>query len=446
MPAKVHIFYAWQSDTPAALNHRFNRDAAQQAIDKLKADAELDEADAFDRLELDHDTKGVPGSPNVAETICRKIDACTLFIGDVTTFGEYARRSDGAVKKTANANVLIELGYARRSKGVERIVTVQNRAFGSPDDLPFDLKYLRHPIQYTLADEADPEFARKRSELAGQFKVALRAILTSDSFAVETEGDGRTAAAAAAAEAARLRADGERAAFEAKVLGGEFYGFHATRGVLTLSVIPLKKPRRLDLAALDRDKAVADFRPIRADSWSRDRYGRALVTHQTFTDDFRRKGTPGTLAELTDGGSIFAADNWLKVSFSDNKEGEVVNVRMNAYEPETVWSLAGYLRMLRAIGVVGPLQVGLSLLRIKRFRLLPRDRGFAYDEGRPFEADEYRTQPVVIEDGQDVASDEAVAKAIRPALDEVWRECGFPFDIYFDPGTGEYKGFTDWQR
>ena len=110
---------------------------------------------------LDHDTKGVPGLAPIADTIFEKIEGAALFVADITPTGA---TPDGT-KKTPNPNVLIELGYAFRALGPERIVLVANRAGGfRPEDLPFDLRHRRGPITYDLspaADKAAKEKARK---------------------------------------------------------------------------------------------------------------------------------------------------------------------------------------------------------------------------------------------------------------------------------------------
>ena len=95
MATKLKIFYAWQSDTLGKLNHYFIREACEEAIKKLNADAQVDE----DSFELDHDTKGISGSPPIAETICKKIDECRIFIADVTTVGEYKRTSQQSFRR-----------------------------------------------------------------------------------------------------------------------------------------------------------------------------------------------------------------------------------------------------------------------------------------------------------------------------------------------------------
>lgn len=55
------------------------QDALDTAIGLLAEDASL-----VVRPELDHDTQGVPGSPSVIAAVLRKIDECSVFVGDVT--------------------------------------------------------------------------------------------------------------------------------------------------------------------------------------------------------------------------------------------------------------------------------------------------------------------------------------------------------------------------
>jgi len=71
--------------------------------------------------------------------------------------------------------VLIELGYAFRAIGHERVIIVFNSAYGDVENLPFDLK-MRRATQYTMPEEAkDRSFERK--ELQRQLENALRASL-----------------------------------------------------------------------------------------------------------------------------------------------------------------------------------------------------------------------------------------------------------------------------
>lgn len=91
------------------------------AIKDVKADEEL-ELDPC----LDRDTAGVPGSPDIANTIFEKIKNADIFAADVSFInGELPGR------RTPNPNVLVELGYAACFIGVDRHLRVQSRDGGN---------------------------------------------------------------------------------------------------------------------------------------------------------------------------------------------------------------------------------------------------------------------------------------------------------------------------
>lgn len=126
-------------------------------------DDELDE----DRLQVDHDTLGVAGSPPIAETILRKIREAAVFVADVTPVGKSA-----AGKLLPNPNVMIELGYAMRVLEHERIVLVMNQAEGAAlRHLPFDLRHWRGPVLYSLRKDATDGW---RLEVSATLKKDLR--------------------------------------------------------------------------------------------------------------------------------------------------------------------------------------------------------------------------------------------------------------------------------
>src|SRR4051794_1374055 len=103
--ATIKVFYAWQSDTSTKLNRTLIHEAAEGAIELLSADGSVEDAPD---LELDHDTKGVPGSPIVAEEICRKIDECSILLADLSFVAKYTKADGTTLRWTPNPNVLIE--------------------------------------------------------------------------------------------------------------------------------------------------------------------------------------------------------------------------------------------------------------------------------------------------------------------------------------------------
>ncbi|HEV7340531.1 MAG: hypothetical protein JNM03_02385 [Sphingopyxis sp.] len=178
----MKIFWSWQSDTPQNAGRHFVREVIADVARSLNGeddteDAERPEVDDEDeaddlpaddgRVEVDHDTYGVGGSPPIAETILRKIRAAAVFVADVTPITETA-----AGKRVPNPNVMIELGYALRVLEHERIVLVMNGAEGAAlKYLPFDLRHWRAPIIYKLHKDAPEE---RRLEVAAELKINLR--------------------------------------------------------------------------------------------------------------------------------------------------------------------------------------------------------------------------------------------------------------------------------
>lgn len=113
------VFWSWQSDLDARVTRDLIRSALDQAIGMLAAN--LDETD---RSSLTSDTQGVAGTPDIVATILRKIDEAAVFVGDVTPIAVSA-----SGKACANPKVLIELGYAHRALGENRVLQVAVDAF-----------------------------------------------------------------------------------------------------------------------------------------------------------------------------------------------------------------------------------------------------------------------------------------------------------------------------
>jgi hypothetical protein len=161
------VFYSWQSDLPRRTTRDFIHQAAEIAIKRVVQCSTL-----VDSPRLDHDTAGVSGTPSIGDTILGKIDKCGVFLADVSLVGETSC-NDKPKKRTPNPNVLLELGYAMGKVGWKRVILVMNSAFGDADELPFDLRYRRFPIQFHLTEEKT-ELRRRENELAGRIEMAIR--------------------------------------------------------------------------------------------------------------------------------------------------------------------------------------------------------------------------------------------------------------------------------
>ncbi len=112
----------------------------------------------------------VAGSPDIAQTILDKVDASSVFVCDVSPINKGA-----ATRLTPNPNVLIELGYAVRALGWERVIMVFNLDTGRIEDLPFDIRH-RRPVVYEAHDASNKSQIQK--SLSSTLETAIRACLS----------------------------------------------------------------------------------------------------------------------------------------------------------------------------------------------------------------------------------------------------------------------------
>lgn len=169
------IFYSWQSDCPSNTNRNFILTALEKAIETIKND----KTTAVEPV-IDRDTLGLAGSPDISQSIFSKIDAASVFVCDVSII------DSKSVRPTPNPNVLIELGYAVKSLGWNRVIMVMNTESGKPEELPFDLRSKR-VLTYGIASNEE-EKAPVRNALSKTFVVALKAIFENHCTLSKLEG------------------------------------------------------------------------------------------------------------------------------------------------------------------------------------------------------------------------------------------------------------------
>ena len=120
MNRQYRLFFSWQSEDKKS---RKTLDVAlQNVVDTLD--------DRGIRLEIDHSTLGESGMPSIDQTILRKIDACDIFLADVTPVTTYQKSSGNGMqvsKDVPNPNVLLELGYAMSALGVGYVIIVAHQ-------------------------------------------------------------------------------------------------------------------------------------------------------------------------------------------------------------------------------------------------------------------------------------------------------------------------------
>lgn len=160
------IFYSRQSDLPNATNRGFIQKALENAAKAIRNDGSIQVEPVVDR-----DTVGVPGAPDIASTILAKIEQARVFVCDVSIISQETNS-----RPTPNPNVLIELGYAMKALGSERIIMVMNSFFGTPELLPFDLR-MRRVIPYQMPEKSEVR-ATERKKLERGLELGLRAVFT----------------------------------------------------------------------------------------------------------------------------------------------------------------------------------------------------------------------------------------------------------------------------
>lgn len=183
---KFNVFYSWQSDLPNSTNRGFIQKALEDAAKEIRTDDTITVDPVIER-----DTAGVPGSPDIAATIFEKIDNCDAFVCDVSIINPKSRKK----RITPNPNVLIELGYALKKLGWNRIIMVFNRNYGRVEELPFDLR-MKRVVDY-FAVEGDPSKANERKELQLKLKNAVLGIIKEKKI---SKGDVQKVAALPTAE------------------------------------------------------------------------------------------------------------------------------------------------------------------------------------------------------------------------------------------------------
>jgi hypothetical protein len=156
------IFFAWQLNTPSETNKKFIWEALNHSARNAAIESQ---PELSPRAESD--TQGIPGTPNIIQTIFKRIQQCAVFVADLSFVGT---TSDG--KMLPNPNVLIELGFAARSIGWERTILVMNGTYGSAAQLPFDVLQHRWPIEYRLTERTQVR-DRRFAALADALSEAL---------------------------------------------------------------------------------------------------------------------------------------------------------------------------------------------------------------------------------------------------------------------------------
>lgn len=123
---KVSIFYSWQSDLPIKTNRFFIEDSIKKSLKVINKDNRMIAC-------IDRDTKDTFGSPDIRDSVFHKINHSRFFVCDISL----------TESKIPNPNVLVELGYAIKAIGWDKILCLFNTQTGRIEELPFDINHNR---------------------------------------------------------------------------------------------------------------------------------------------------------------------------------------------------------------------------------------------------------------------------------------------------------------
>jgi hypothetical protein len=182
MYMKLKLFYSWQTETDTRYNRNFILTCIEKAVKNLNKKPEFKDVEFI----IQEGVKGEPGSPGVASKINdERIPNCDIFIADLSVVNQIGKLAKWIQKyfdkkefrPSQNNNVIHEYGIATHAIGTEKIISVLNNTYGSPNEnsnnIPFDLRHLRFPVSYNYSSKTkDKEKAQK--ELLDGLIAAIR--------------------------------------------------------------------------------------------------------------------------------------------------------------------------------------------------------------------------------------------------------------------------------
>ncbi len=440
-------------DTSLKLNRWFIETAVKTAIKKLRAEEDQQREDDELKLEAalpvdpneltvmnpdadpaDADivyqwgAQGHIGASMIAETILERIEACGVFIADLT-FTTNVTTADDRMKKVPNANVLIEVGAASRTgTGWDRIILVMNTHYGPVEELPFDLRHRLCQVKYTLTGWDDPNRVKTAKRLAEDIAAQLRPMYrrTMDSLQQQRKAAEASKRADEGARAKRLRSD-----FEAKLTEGTYreYG-KKDRPILALTIIPSKPSPPIEFPSDFLMRHGDELRPMWVNHPEPSRDMNSIL----FLDAVESGSLVESMTEMTSEGVIYSANRWTQHPNDD------AHFYMNECEPEMLHAVFRYLRQSKSLGIEGPWQVGFSLLNAKGCQLIPGQRTPKDYWPRPYGGESVVPELVDVPAHYQQLDCQQFVKLFKRSLDQFWQAFRHPRDSCFSEDRGRYVG------
>ena len=405
------VFFSWQSDTPTRTGRNFIKAVLDDVCKEIAANTTVDEA--LRGLTVDSDTKNMAGQPPIVDTIFKKIDAAGVFVGDMTFVG---KRIDE--RPTPNPNVLIEYGWALKSKTHERVILLMNAAYGEPSDksLPFNLKHMLWPITYTLADDATMEQKKKeKTKLIKVLAAAVRASLQTLPTAV-AETPPQFPAAETRDGPARFRAKGEALGIDDDF--GSLRGdvLLAEGSAIWLRLMPIADSGKRWPSHLLKESAIKDghmhlspFSRGGGSDFLRAEDGFGIYTPVPRQDKQEGPITTSSIAFAFETGEVWSLDT------------NLLSRREDWLPPENYFTtaLTRYSRFLQELGIEGPYRwmVGMEGVKGRQLNVPPPPGHINFGDAPTCVADLIQEQGTYDGSGNPTS-------ALKPFFEKVFSKCG----------------------
>lgn len=355
---KLKIFYSWQSDTPAKIGKYFIRKSIDEAVEKLKSDVKLEEANR--NISVEQDTENVLGSPPVAETIFAKIRNANIIITDITLTG-----TTPSGKKLSNSNATYEHAYAHGHHGYEMLLPIMNTFYGTEEERPFDFQQSRWPVTFRLSNDASKdEIAAEQTKLARKLYPILKAYLKRNVKANTDAAQNPKSHIKSTSDPARFWQPGEiiakterhGAAIEWRIPEGLIY-------YIRVKPTEFSEKIRLNSSSI-RNSVLDSFRPIgRHGSLWVERNAHGLITISGDTET----GNVWEFCQLFKNGEIWAGCTYMLNQGNENKPKSLPT---QAYEEVFIRSLRSYFEGRSSIlGLSDPAVVELGLIAANDYYL-----------------------------------------------------------------------------
>ena len=413
------IFYSWQSDLPNSTNRNFLENILKQSIKAVATDVGFAAAERDEGLELDKDTKGVPGTPPIVEAIFDKISNCAVFVPDLSFIGS---TTDGRGRLLPNPNVLIEYGWALSTVGHSRIVPIMNTAYGevSMESLPFDMRHRRHPLTYSLADDAtNEEKDQVKQVLIKQVSDAILLILQHGTTPTTSIAPALHEPILSTTDPSTFLQEGETLLL--------FDSFRDTdRGLrlpenqhMYLRIMPIHKAAPLPNAQRAKELlSVSSVRPLKNiynRNYGRNRHGALVVSHKA--------NNIFGLTQLFLNNELWGID-----CFSLDKENlmQYMNIEFGYFpcirvESTFISTLATYLPFYRdSLKLQPPIKLMAGMTGVKNYKMsMPSGIHSNFDQFQGRVVNENIEFECTIDN-----LDATPTSILRPFFEHVWEECG----------------------